>query len=87
MKTKKILIKNPQGIHLRSAATIVQAARKYKSRIVLAYKCKSADSCSILDLLALAAREGAEISIVAQGPDETEAIKGIEELFVDGAGI
>jgi phosphocarrier protein len=74
-------------LHLRRAAEVVRLAKKYKSRITLCHKCKLADSCSILDVLALGATKDCQIALIAEGPDEKLAIREISEHFSDGAGI
>lgn len=87
MQVAKIKVNDTKGLHLRNAARVVQTAKKYKSKIFLCRKCRFADSCSILEVLTLAATKGAEIAIFAEGPDEKEAVTGIRELFNDGGGI
>jgi len=83
MEVTKIKITEAQGLHLRTASDIVTLAENYKSRILLCHGCKSADTCSVIQVLSLAAPEGSEIAVVAEGPDEKEAIKGIRGLFAE----
>jgi phosphocarrier protein len=87
MEITKIKVNDTKGLHMRNAAKIVQTAKKYKSKIYLCRNCKLADSCSILEVLTLAAVRNSEIGVIVEGPDEKEALKGIVELFSDGAGI
>lgn len=86
MEVKKVKVNDPNGLHLRRAAQVVKLTKKYKSRIYLCHKCKFARSCSILEVLTLAATKDTEIAIIAEGPDEKEAIKNICEYFEKGAG-
>lgn len=87
MEVTKIKIDSSHGLHLRPAARIVRVTQKFKSKIIFCHNCKLADSCSILELLGLAAEQGTEIAVIVDGPDEKEAIKEINQFFSDGAGI
>jgi len=87
MQVSKIKITDPGGLHLRRAADIVKCAKKYKSKISLCYDCKFADTCSILEVLALGAKKDGEIAVVVEGSDEKEAARDIGQLFSEGGGI
>lgn len=81
MEVKKIKISNPEGLHLRKAADVVQTSKRHKSKIYICHKCKFADTCSVLEVLTLGAPKDAEVAVIAEGPDEKEALKNICELF------
>ncbi|MBF0477976.1 MAG: HPr family phosphocarrier protein [Candidatus Omnitrophica bacterium] len=87
MKTTKVKVNNPYGLHLRPSAKVVNAARSLKSKITLTFNKKTADSASILEIIALGATSGAEIEILAEGSDENAAVQLFTEMFRDGAGI
>lgn len=88
MVEKTVTIENPNGIHLRPAAKIVNISKKYNSKILLSCKnCPRADACSITQLLLLQATQGTPITIKAEGPDAKKAVKEIAQFFTDGAGI
>jgi len=87
MEVTKVKIKDAGGLHLRTAAKIVGFAKKCKSKISLCYKCKFADSCSVLQLLSLGAPSNSDIAVIVQGQDEKEVVGKIGEIFSDGGGI
>jgi phosphotransferase system HPr (HPr) family protein len=87
MEVQKIKVTSTHGLHLRRAADVVNLSKKYKSKIYLCHRCKFADTCSILEVLTLAATKDAEVAIIAEGPDEKEAIKEVARFFTNGAGI
>ncbi len=87
MLSKIITVKNAHGMHLRMAALIVQTARRYKSTITFYQNGKQASAHSILELLILGARQKSQITVVSDGEEEKEALKKIEMVFIDGAGI
>ncbi len=72
---------------MRRAAGVVNLSKKFKSKIYICHKSKLADTYSILQVLTLAAVEGDELAIIAEGPDEKDAIAGIDQFFTNGAGI
>lgn len=78
---RTISVVHRQGLHARPAALFVQAAKRYKSRIILKKGRKIIDGKSILGLLTLAAPRGARISIVASGSDAAQAVERLAGLL------
>lgn len=87
MVEKQVTVKNIEGLHLRPAARIVQLVKNFNAKILLYHNDKRADAQSILEVMSLGAVKGGKITVVATGPDEDEALRGLFELFSDGAGI
>lgn len=87
MLSKIITVRNPNGMHLRVAAQVVQTARRYKSKVTFYKDGKKASAQSILELLILEATEKSEITVVCEGEEEKEALNKIEVVLIDGAGI
>ncbi|WP_404331762.1 phosphocarrier protein HPr [Mesobacillus maritimus] len=81
MEEKQYKIIADQGIHARPATVLVQHASKYDSTINLEYKGKSVNLKSIMGVMALGIGYGAEIKISAEGPDEQEALHGLQNLL------
>lgn len=84
----KIKICNPLGLHARAAAQLVRLAGRFKSSVKLrrADNGVVADAKSILSVLTLAASKGIELEIEVEGADEAEALRAIEEIFINGFG-
>jgi len=81
MFEKRVIIKNKLGLHARPAALFVQTTSKFKSAIKVFQDVQEADGKSIMGLMMLAAGIGAELRLVASGPDERELVASIEELI------
>lgn len=81
MKEATLTIENKTGIHARPASVFVQTATKFKSKVQLKAKGKTADAKSILMLMSLGLAKGTEVTIVADGPDEDEAIQALSGLI------
>jgi phosphocarrier protein len=86
VQEKVIRVGNTLGIHARPAGKISQEAQRYESAVSILSKTGEADAKSILDILALAAPQGAELILRAQGPDAAEAVQALSELFEDMFG-
>lgn len=78
--TVKII--DPIGLHARPAAELVQIANKYKSAISLKMNDKEANAKSIITIMALGVKKNAEVTIVANGDDEVEAIEAIQKQLL-----
>lgn len=76
----KLTIENKTGIHARPASVFVQTASKFKSKITLEAKGKSADAKSILMLMSMGLSQGTEIVLKAEGEDEADAVAALKEL-------
>ncbi|MEH7222365.1 phosphocarrier protein HPr [Bacillus sp. JJ1566] len=83
MAEKTFKVTSESGIHARPATVLVQAASKFNSDIQLEYNGKSVNLKSIMGVMSLGIGEGAEVKIVAQGSDETEAIANLSEIMAN----
>ncbi len=81
MIEKKVILKNRLGLHARAASLLVNVARKFSSSIHLVKDSEEVNAKSILGILTLSASKGSELIIKAEGEDEVEAIREIEELI------
>ncbi len=81
---KNIVIGNPQGLHARPAALLVQIAAKYGVSISLSKDGMVADGSSIMSILMLEAGCGSRIKVVVEGDEAERAMSEIEELLKYG---
>ena len=81
MVEKQFKVIAETGIHARPATLLVQAASKFNSEIQLEYKAKKVNLKSIMGVMSLGIAQGADIRIIADGSDEQDAIKGIEDTL------
>jgi phosphotransferase system HPr (HPr) family protein len=89
MKSLKITINHPVGLHARPAAKFVQTSSAYNSKITVSNATKGSapvDAKSILMVLTLGVHKGFEIEIQAEGEDEAEAIEALKSLIEDNFG-
>jgi|TARA_B100000809_G_scaffold251829_1_gene285803 phosphocarrier protein len=83
MIKKKIKIINKLGLHARASSKLTQLACTFTSEIFLIKDENKVNAKSIMEVLMLAASKNTIILLEASGPDEKEAILGIEKLFVN----
>lgn len=87
MKKTIIKLQNEEGLHARPANLFSKAAMKFKCDIKLL---KNGDTNkvfnpkSILSILSMGAAKGDELTIIAEGEDEEDAIVKITELVKNG---
>ena len=86
MIRRPITIINKLGLHARAAAKLVATASEYESKVQLSRNDKVVDAKSIMPVMMLAASQGVEIELIADGPDERQAIQALEFLIDDYFG-
>ena len=74
-------IKNAAGMHARPASQFVQKASAFQSDILIVAKGKTVDAKSILPLMSTGLVFGTELTIVADGFDEKEAVRSLKSLI------
>jgi phosphocarrier protein len=75
-----VRIANKKGLHARASAKIVEAAARFQSQILISKDGQTVDARSIMGLMMLAASEGSEISVEAEGPNAEQALAAIVAL-------
>ncbi|WP_026526740.1 HPr family phosphocarrier protein [Butyrivibrio sp. VCD2006] len=86
MITKKVIIKNPTGLHLRPAGNLCKVAMNYKSHITFMYGENSANAKSVLSVLGACIKCGDELEFKCEGPDEVEAMNALVDAIENGLG-
>ncbi len=76
-----VRVLNDQGLHARPAARLAQEAQKFACDITLVHNGEAVDAKSILDILTLAAGQGSELELRAEGPEAEEALTHLATLI------
>lgn len=82
MVTWTYKIQDSGGLHARPASKLVMEALKYQSSIRITCGKKQADARDILDVMALGAERGTEITVEAEGEDEIDALEAVKTALV-----
>lgn len=83
---REVELKNHSGLHARPASVFVGEASKFKSDVFIEVNDKRVNAKSILGLLTLGIGKGTIIKIIAEGPDENNALDTLCELVTSGIG-
>ena len=81
MTRHSVTITNRAGIHARPAAMLVQTANRFSSDIWFEKDSERINGKSIMGIITLGAAYQSEVSIIAEGSDEAQAVAALVELF------
>lgn len=81
MITKEVVINNQVGLHARPATFFIQKANEFKSSIWIEKEDRRVNAKSLLGVLSLGIVKGTQVSIIADGADETTAIDTLSALI------
>jgi phosphocarrier protein len=83
---KQLTILNRLGLHARAAAKLVGTASRFASDVHLERNGQRVNGKSIMGVMMLAASQGSQIGLSAEGPDEQAAVDALEDLIADRFG-
>jgi phosphocarrier protein len=86
MVSRSVTIQNNVGLHARPATFFIQKANSYKCSIWVEKDDCRVNAKSLLGVLSLGISKGMNITLIADGSDETEAVNGLSELVNGGLG-
>ena len=81
MKTITYTVTNPTGIHARPAAFLAQTCVNLSSQITIRCGDRIANGNNALQIMALKAKQGDVLEIIANGGDEEEALNKVLNVF------
>ena len=84
MIRQAVTIQAEEGIGARVTAKIVQIANEFNSRVFIEIGTKTINAKSIMGMMSLQLLTGDNLTVVAEGTDETEAVEKMKELLVLG---
>ena len=76
--SKKLTVKNKQGLHARPASLFVQVANRFESNITVIRDDERVNGKSIMGILMLGAEQGSQITLEADGKDADAALAELE---------
>ena len=81
MVERTVTIRNRAGMHARPAALLVKTASGFSSQIFIEKDSERVNGKSIMGVITLGATYNTPLKIIADGPDEAQAVDAIERLF------
>ena len=86
MYTQNVTINNEVGLHARPATFFIQKANEFKSGIWVEKEERRVNAKSLLGVLSLGIVKGTNISLIADGSDEKEAVDALVSLIQNNFG-
>ncbi len=81
LQEREVTIINKLGLHARAAAKLVNIASKYSSLIEIEKDGQRVNGKSIMGVMMLAANQGSNIKLLADGEDALESLDDMENLI------
>ncbi len=81
MIQKSITIKLSSGLEARPVAVLVQKASQHESTIYIESEGKKVNAKSIMGMMSLGLNMGEEVTVIADGSDESAAVDKIEQYL------
>ena len=86
MKELDLILNNPSGLHARPAKVFVNTAKQFKADIRVQHGTKKVNAKSMISILTLGVENGGQIRLIADGPDEDEAVTVLKAAIEEGLG-
>lgn len=81
MQTQTVTIRCKDGLNCNDVIYLIQKANEFKSQIKLEYQNISVNAKSLLSVGSLNINQETQLTVSADGPDETEAVKSLSDFL------
>ena len=82
MKQFNYVINDPLGLHARPAGLLAKLAKPYADTVISVTKGdKTVKASQLMKLMSLAAKNGDEVTVTVEGPEEEAAFKAVKAFF------
>lgn len=75
MVSKRVTVKNEEGLHMRPAGLVTREMTKFQSTVYFIFEDKKINAKSVMNLIAGGIKCGSEITVECEGEDENEALE------------
>lgn len=82
MKQFNYVINDPLGLHARPAGLLAKLAKPYADTVITITKGeKSVKASQLMKIMSLAAKNGDEVTVTVEGPEEDAAFEAVKSFF------
>ena len=81
MFVKDVKVENQVGLHARPATFFIQKANEFKASVWVEKEDRRVNAKSLLGVLSLGIVKGTPIKLIADGPDEKEAVEALFKMI------
>ena len=85
MIQKSMQIQLANGLEARPVAVLVQKASMFDSKIYIEAEGKKVNAKSIMGMMSLGLNAGEEVTVIAEGADESAAVDSLEDYISGNA--
>lgn len=82
----KLTVTIPTGLHLRPISVLCSRSIDFQSSISIRIGNKTVNAKSVLGVLSAGVKNGDEIELICDGPDEEEALEVLGNMIRNGLG-
>jgi len=82
MYMKETIVKCESGLHNKQATYFIQKANDFKSTIWVEVENRRINAKSLLGVLSMGITTGTAVNLIAEGPDEIQAVDALSEMLV-----
>ena len=82
MYMQQFVVKCESGLYNRQATYFIQKANEFRSSIWIEVEDHKINAKSLLGVLSMGITKGTSVNLIAEGPDEEEAVKTLSDLLV-----
>ena len=87
MIEKKVIVKNVNGLDMKTAALVAEAASQFSADIFLLQGRMKVNAKSVMGIIMLTARPSSELLLIVDGEDEAIVLKQFEKILQSGIWI
>lgn len=81
MYSKEAVVNNQVGLNARPATFFIQKANEFQSTVWVEVGDRRINAKSLLGVLSMGIMKGTVITLMAEGPDEKEAVDSLADLL------
>ena len=82
MYMKETIVKCESGLHNKQATYFIQKANEFRSTIWVEVDNRRINAKSLLGVLSMGITTGTAVNLIAEGPDEVQAVDALSEMLV-----
>ena len=82
MYMQQSIVKCESGLHNKQATYFIQKANEFKSSIWVEVEERRINAKSLLGVLSMGITKGTRVNLIAEGPDEQEAVTALTNMLV-----
>lgn len=82
MYMKETIVKCESGLHNKQATYFIQKANDFRSTIWVEVDNRRINAKSLLGVLSMGITTGTAVNLIAEGPDEVQAVYALSEMLV-----